>query len=180
MKQIFIVNGMAGAGKDTFAEILNDYVAVYKVSIIGKVKDIAQRCGWNGKSKTEKDRKFLSDLKTLTDEYNDMSFSYISDKVRDFQVYKHFVGNADVMLIDMRSPEDIDRAKKEFGAKTVFIENNRVKNIDSNPADANVFNYTYDYIIQNNGTIEEFKKNIKNFVVDAISLPNLKEIIEEE
>ena len=57
-KQIYITNGMARCGKDTFATFLNEYIPTLKYSSIDKVKTIAKLCGWDG-GKTEKDRKFL-------------------------------------------------------------------------------------------------------------------------
>lgn len=158
-KQIFITNGMARCGKDTFAMLLNEIVPTLKYSSIDKVKDIARLCGWNG-GKTEKDRKFLSDLKMLTTEYSDFPFQAMKDKVDEFLSDEKY----SVMLIDIREPDEIERAKNAFGAKTILIENNRVEIIRSNMADANVFNYQYDYTVQNNGTLKEFKENIKQFV----------------
>ena len=38
-KMVFIVNGKPRAGKDTFAEILNRYMKVYKYSAVTKVKE---------------------------------------------------------------------------------------------------------------------------------------------
>lgn len=162
-KQIFITNGMARCGKDTFAVFLNEIIPTLKYSSIDKVKEIAKLCGWNG-GKSEKDRKFLSDLKLLTTDYSNMPFEAIKEKVDEFLVCDEFP----VLLIDIREPEEIQKAKNVFNAKTILIENNRVKFINSNMADANVFNYTYDYIVQNNGTLEEFKKNIKNFVDEVL------------
>lgn len=162
-KQIFITNGMARCGKDTFAAFLNEFIPTLKYSSIDKVKCIAKMCGWNG-GKSEKDRKFLSDLKILTTDYSNMPFEAIKEKVDEFLVSDEF----SIMLIDIREPEEIEKAKNTFNAKTILIENKRVKFINSNMADANVFNYTYDYIVQNNGTLEEFKKNIKNFVDEVL------------
>lgn len=162
-KQIFITNGMARSGKDTFAVILNGIVPTLKYSSIDKVKDIAKLCGWDG-GKSERDRKFLSDLKLLTSEYSNMPFNAICSEVKKFLSDETYV----VMLIDIREPAEIEKAKRAFNAKTILIENNRVKNISSNIADANVFNYTYDYIIQNNGSFEEFKENILRFATENI------------
>lgn len=157
-KQIFITNGMARCGKDTFARFLNHIVPTMKYSSIDKVKEIATLCGWDG-GKTEKDRKFLSDLKTLTSEYSNMSFESVSKKVNCFLADSEHT----IMLIDIREPNEIEKAKKFFGAKTILIENTRVEFINSNDADANVYNYTYDYIVQNNGTFEDFIENIHQF-----------------
>lgn len=162
-KQIFITNGMARCGKDTFATFLNEFVPTLKYSSIDKVKEIAKLCGWTG-GKTEKDRKFLSDLKVLTSEYSDMPFKAISEEIEKFE--KDTTNS--VMLIDIREPEEIEKAKNAFGARTILIENNRVNMIDSNMADANVFNYTYDFTIQNNGTLEEFKENIRFFAEEVL------------
>ena len=68
-----------------------------------------------------------------------------------------------VVLMDIREPEEIERAKKEFDAKTILILNDRVPHILSNMADANVFNYEYDFVIENNGTLEEFEEAVKSF-----------------
>ena len=163
-KYIFITNGMARCGKDTFAIYMNDIIPTLKYSSIDKVKEIAKLCGWNGESKTEKDRKFLSDLKLLTSEYSDMSFKVIEDKVNEFKVDDRFK----VMLIDIREPKEIEKAKNAFGAKTILIENNRVEFVSSNMADANVFNYTYDFCIKNNGTLDEFRSNVYEFACREI------------
>lgn len=157
-KQIYITNGMARCGKDTFATFLNEYIPTLKYSSIDKVKTIAKLCGWDG-GKTEKDRKFLSDLKMLTSEYSNMPFEAVRQNV------KEFLNNNihEVMLIDIREPEEIEKAKQTFCARTILIKNDRVNFINSNTGDANVFNYTYDYVIENNGSLEEFKDNVFNF-----------------
>lgn len=155
---------MARCGKDTFAIYLNDIIPTLKYSSIDKVKEIAELCGWDGESKTEKDRKFLSDLKLLTSEYSNMPFKAIEDKVNAFKTDDKFC----VMLIDIREPNEIEKAKNAFGAKTILIRNDRVKNIKSNMADANVFNYEYDFVIENNGTLDEFQNAIYEFAYKEI------------
>lgn len=159
-KLVFIVNGKPRAGKDTFAEILNRYMVVYKYSAVTKVKEIAKQCGWTG-AKEERDRKFLHDLKMLTSGYSDLSYN---DVVNQIRLYQCGAIEADVMLVDVREPEDIKRLTELKGVFTVFIQNDNVPAITSNAADANVENYDYDYTIQNNGTLEEYEDNIKLFM----------------
>lgn len=162
-KYIFITNGMARSGKDTFAEYLNDFVPTLKYSSIDKVKDIAKQCGWDG-TKDEKSRKFLSDLKVLTSQFNDMPFQAIKTVVEQFKEDKE----KRILLIDIREPTEIEKVKKTFNAKTILIKRNSVKNITSNMADADVFNYKYDYIIENNGTLDEFYWTVYKFVKDVL------------
>lgn len=166
-KQIFIINGSGGVGKDTFvnlvSEVLNDklkrFHTVSNFSSVDKVKEIAKIIGWNGR-KTEKDRKFLSDLKILTSEYCDMPFESMKSKVNEFRDNKE----NKLLFLHIREPEEITRAVKEFDAKTVLITRNSVKHIVSNIADENVFQYDYDFIIENNGTIEDLKGKAQEFI----------------
>lgn len=160
-KRIFIVNGKAGAGKDTFAEILSEYTKVFKYSSVMKVKTIALDCGWRGK-KTDRDRLFLSELKRITSAYSDMSFYDVKEKACDFLCHS-FYDDFEIMLIDIREPEEIERACKAFNAQSIYIRNDNVELNKSNYADANVEDYDYDYILSNNGTLEEFERVVEDF-----------------
>ena len=159
-KLVFIVNGKPRAGKDTFAMILNRYMNVYKYSAVTKVKEIATLCGWDGQ-KEERDRKFLHELKMLTSEYSDMAYQ---DVINEIKKYRNGEIEADIFIVDVREPEEIERLAKEVGALTVFIENNNVPAITSNAADANVENYEYDFVVPNNGTMNDFEEEIKLFM----------------
>ena len=157
MKQIVIINGTGGSGKDTFVEFCQKYGKVKNFSSIDKVKEIAKQIGWTG-TKTEKDRKFLSDLKRLTTEYNDMAFNSISEAVDKFKSSED-----DVMFIHIREPEEILRAAKAFNAKTLLIKRVGLENISSNYSDANVENYDYDYVIEND-TLENLENSAMEFI----------------
>ena len=73
MKQILIVNGSGGVGKDTFVDLLGQFVPVKHDSIVNPTKALAKQVGWDGK-KDERDRKFLAELKSLIDEYNNYNY----------------------------------------------------------------------------------------------------------
>ena len=165
MKKIYITNGVGTSGKDTFVKFLDKYIPVCKYSIVDLVKQAAEVLGWDKNSKTEKDRKFLSDLVDLSTEYNDMPFRDVSSLVFDYQ--NNFL-ESDVLLIDMRDPKDIERAVKLFNAETILIRNPNAKTITTNHADRDVENYEYDYIIENNGTLEQLEKVAKIFAEDVI------------
>lgn len=157
MKQIVIINGTGGCGKDTFVEYCKKYCQVFNFSSIDKVKEIAKMIGWTG-TKTEKDRKFLADLKKLTTDFNDMAFNSIKESVNSFN-------NSDdeVMFIHIREPEEVDRTVKTFKAKSLLIKRENQEIIKSNYSDANVENYTYDYIIINT-TLEQLEKEAQKFI----------------
>ena len=156
--QIFILNGMARAGKDTFYNFIEELTDnTFHFSIIDLVKHHANSLGWNNE-KNEKSRKFLYDLKQLTDNYNDMNFKFVLDKLNSLD------SNTQVVFIDMREMKDISRAIKELNAKTVFVSNLNVTNVLSNEADANVFDIEYDIVIDNSGTLDDLKEKAIDFI----------------
>lgn len=157
MKQIIIINGTGGSGKDTFVEFASKYSKVYNFSSVDKVKEVATLIGWTG-SKTDKDRKFLSDLKKLTTEYNDMAFNSIKNAVENFKK-----SDNKIMFIHIREPEEIKRAVDAFDAKTLLVRRVGLDAITTNYSDASVENYNYDYIIENT-TLEGLEESAKEFV----------------
>ena len=165
MKKIYVTNGSAQNGKDSFAEILGKYISVYKYSSIDLVKDMLEFAGVPKEPKTEEYRLLCSDLKDRLTKYDDIPFKDITSIVTDFKNNKI---ETEVLLIDIREPEEIARAVETFVAETILIRNPRVDKIKSNHADANVENYKYDYIIENDGTLEQIERVAKLFVCDVI------------
>ena len=171
MKKVFITNGSAGNGKDTFAEFLSKYISVFKYSSIDLVKEMFETVGISKDNKTEKKRKLWSDGKDMLTQYDDIPFKDITSIVTDFKNNKI---ETEVLLIDIREPEEIARAVETFGAETILIDNPNVRKIESNHADANVNNYEYDYIIENDGTLEQLDAMAKFFVREIICWNKVK------
>ena len=164
MKKVFILNGVGTVCKGKFVEFVSKYIPTFKYAIADLPKEAATVLGWNG-GKAEKDRKFLSDIVDLATEYNDAPFQDVVSIVTDFKNNKI---ETNVLFIDMRDPKDIVRAVETFGAETILIRNPNVRKIESNHADRDVENYKYDYIIENNGTLEQLERAAKLFVCDVI------------
>ena len=173
-KRIFIINGSGGVGKDTFVNMVKESIAklspentIYRVwnySSIDKVKFIATQIGWNG-GKSEKDRKFLSDLKVLTTEYNDMPFEDLKRMVSIFREQTDTI----FMFLHIREPKEIERAKNEFNAYTILVTRDSIPQITSNIADGGVYNYEYDMKVTNNGTKEDLKELAELFAKDWLN-----------
>ena len=164
MKEILIINGMGGVGKDTFVNCLKNYAKVMHISIVDIVKSAATNLGWNGE-KDEKSRRFLSDLKVAIDRYNDANYEYVKTVVEQFKTDALLEGY-EILCIDMREKEQVYKAKKDFGARSVLVVRDSVKNITSNIADAGVFSMDYDVVIKNNSTIDDLNKAAGQFVSD--------------
>lgn len=164
MVKVVTVNGKPGVGKSTFEQLCNEIVQKVRfcpdkntyieiISTVDFVKEVATFCGWDG-IKNLTSRKFLSDLKDLLAEWNDVPFKKIEEKIYEL---KNKEGNY-ILFVDSREPQEIQRFKETFNAITLLIRRPGDENIEtSNHADAEVFNYEYDYIVQNNGNIQRLR-----------------------
>ena len=167
--KVFVINGLPTSGKTTFEQLVAEEAhkkgkEVYITSIINIVKTCAETLGWEG-TKSAADRKFLSDLKDAFEDWKDIP--YIS-LVADYKVAKE--ADVDIMFIDAREPEDIERIKRDFNAKSILVHRDEVFGQEqSNHADSNVYETAYDYIIYNNADLE----NLRNSAI--IFLESLEE-----
>lgn len=159
-----ILNSSGGQGKGAFVNACSKYIKTYYTSIVDPTKDFAT-CWYGGK--TEKDRKFLAEMKSLLDNYCDYNYRLLMKKVRAFPIQ-----GDNIVFIDMREKKDIDRFMNEpYKHKMkVLIRRDSVKDIKSNHADANVYDINYDYIIENNGTLEDLEELAEVFVQEVIDI----------
>lgn len=167
---IIIINGSGGVGKTTFVGLCKQHWRMeslcINISSIDSIKYLASHCGWTG-TKTEKDRKFLSDLKKLTTDYNNYSFKKTVKEINNFiaDAKRYDFSDDDLLIfVDCRELEEIEKLKKELKAKTLLITNKRVPHITSNVSDSNVFNYQYDHYIENNSTLEVLERKTISFL----------------
>lgn len=161
MKKVYIINGAAGVGKDTFVEIAKYYFFInlneqtYNISSVDKVKTAASILGWDGE-KNERGRKFLSDLKDLSSLAYNAPYQYMLEKTLS--------KTNGIFFLHIREPEEISYFKKyNLNTKTILIKRNNLE-LFNNHADQNINDYKYDYIINNDGSIENLVELVKNFV----------------
>ena len=171
--KIVIINGAPRSGKDTFVGFCLDELKEYghAFSTVDFVKDIARECGWNGE-KTPKDRKFLSDLKDLLAEWNDVPYQMIRREIAKIRLLAEQY-NIDhdkfVIFIHCREPKEIQRFVKEYDATTVIIRRGAVENNEqSNHADSEVFNFNYDVTIHNENSLDHLKLAAKVFLENLL------------
>ncbi len=163
--KVIILNGRGGVGKDTFVDLCSKYIHCVHISSIAPVKNIAKAIGWSGQ-KTEKDRKFLSDLKDLLTEYNNLPFKYVQDYIMQF--YTTYPEDA-LLFVDIRESSEISKVMSYTPCLSCLITNSRVPLIGSNHADRDAENYNYDFCISNDTSLGDldakaasFVKNLKN------------------
>ena len=162
IKKVLVTNGLPRSGKDTFASFVSAYIPTIKYSCVDEIKKMAKFTGWDGE-KNPTSRKYLAELKRLTTEFNDFPFKCLRMKFIEFMIdISH-----SVLIFDIREPAEIERAKKEFGAESVLIVNNRCEK-QGNYADDGVMDAKYDHVIFNNGTLTEFQRETFIFVQSKI------------
>lgn len=161
--KIFVINGSGGCGKDTFIHYCMGIHTgkVLNISTVDIIKDAAVFLGWEH-GKEEKDRQFLASLKDLATKYYDAPFQYVKDSI---EARTSYYGDNGLAFIHCREPKEIDRFVRELGAKTILIDaSKRVPVITSNEADKNVFDYNYDFIIDNNGDEKQLCESARTFL----------------
>lgn len=151
-KSVIVINGAGGVGKDTLCELAAKHFKVYNVSSITPIKEIAKMCGWDG-GKDDKSRKFLSDLKLLTVEYND--YPTVWAKAR----YDEFLASDDeIMFLHVREPHEIAKFVRATGgeAKTLLVRggNRMTKSHYGNVSDDSVEDYSYDLYYVNDKSLD--------------------------
>lgn len=159
-KKIYVINGYAGSGKDTFVEFVSYFGKTMNISSVDKVKEAAFILSTENQ-KDEKYRKFLSELKKLSDEYYNSSDNYIHKKVLEFIKSDNIF-----MFVHIREPENIEKFCRKYNAISILVKNENVKSITSNESDKNVENYNYDIIIDNSGSVIDLLDCAKKFALD--------------
>lgn len=169
--KIVVINGFPGAGKDEFVNCCKKLIGepyVGNISTVDFVKYIATECGWDG-TKTPENRAFLSDLKDLLTEWNDIPFKKIEKALSIYETewLTYGVLEKGIIFIHCREPKEIQKLCTRLGAIAIFINRKEAKEkSQSNHADAEVENFRYDYYINNNGTINDLMKEAEKFLIN--------------
>ena len=184
MYHIVVINGSGGKGKDTFAknclklafnheinphtenDILASLRIMCNVDSVNLVKSLATMAGWDG-NKTEKNRKFLSDLKDLLSNWNDVPYKETIKNINTAIKNINDFNNGDgLIFVHSREPKEIQRYVNYFGSNichTLLIKNPNVPTVVSNHADKDVENYRYDVVVYNNKDRESLEDKAKLF-----------------
>lgn len=172
LKLVIVINGRGGVGKDSVCDCVATGYSVLNVSSITPIKEIAAIYGgWNG-GKTEKDRRFLSDLKEIFTNYNDLPTRYLLAQVEAFK--KDPVQQ--VMFAHIREPKNIKKFVDllDGQAITLLIKGRNDDKVYGNSSDDDVEKYPYDYVYINNKPLDKMEEDVLAFFKDLISQEEAK------
>ena len=165
IKTVIVINGRGGVGKDTLCEFAAEEWKVENHSSIDPIKELARQAGWNGE-KDDRSRKFLSDLKRLTTEYNDLPTKYLCGKVEEFAA-----SGDDILFVHIRECGQIQHFIDAVGGKarvlTLLVRRGEGRTY-GNVSDDNVEDYDYDLIYENDKPLEEAKEDFLRFLRSSL------------
>lgn len=165
-KIVIIINGVGGAGKDTLCNLAAKHYKAKNISAITPIKDIARNYGWNGE-KDAKSRKFLSDLKRVFIDYNDLPTRYL------YSQYKEFVESEDnILFVHIREKEEIEKFKKLVTLRCItLLVDRRTSNATKwgNASDDEVENYQYDFSFENNKSLPIIEQEFVSFLYNLLT-----------
>jgi len=159
--KVIVMNGQGGSGKSTFEQYVVDFAAkdnktVSIYSMVTYVKECAKLLGWDG-GKTDVDRKFLSDLKLALESWNNSPRINVEAEINAAEE----AGDS-LIFIDAREGEDIEWLRETFDT-TVILVDRKLNRTYGNIADDGVMDITYDFVVDNTGTLDDLKDSAEVF-----------------
>ena len=155
-KVVIVINGSGGVGKDTLCHMAEKEYRVRNISSITPIKELAAACGWKGE-KTDRARRFLSDLKLLTVRYNDFPTNWVVGEYEKF-----LKSDEEIMFVHIREGAEIRKFVERTGGRavTLLIRGGarfamRRRHGYGNRSDDDVERYNYDYYFVNDKPLAE-------------------------
>ena len=173
LKNIYIICGKARSGKDTLVDLLKEYYTSknkkylelkYTFYLRKYTKNIT---GWDG-SEDKKPRSFMQEIGTLIRDYDNLYFS--RRMLEDLYIYKDYY---DVIFIDdTRMVNEIKEIKKVYpNSITILIkrDTNELTNQEKHHITETSLDdfHDFDYVIDNNHSLDELKNNILKIVSEV-------------
>lgn len=169
---VVILNGVGRSGKGTVYEDMNKLLPGVWYSWVEKVRTMLRENGVDVDNKTPEMRRLLAGVCSAFDEM-DLNFNDVKRVILDVENWKY--DQKRTAYIDIRDPKNIDKIKKFCKALgidcfTVYVK--RDVECPDNAADIAASNtdYKYDYVIDNNGTLEELEAKCEKIIHEIFSV----------
>jgi hypothetical protein len=164
---VILISGKIGAGKSTFAELLEqelnspDGMTAIKLKLSNPMREIAIKMGWNGK-KDARGRKLLQDIGVIGREYDPLI--WINMIVHQIKALKK-TRVKHVIIDDFRFPLEAEEFAKRWPTITIRILRpgqeadlgEQGKHISENALEG----YKHNYYLHNTRTLEDLANHAK-------------------
>lgn len=159
MVKYYIINGFPGSGKDTLINKLKQEISdidIYNISSVDYIKETL--ITYFG----------ISDFKTPEIRNLIALINKISKKALCENLLSITNINNGIVFIHIREPNVINIYKDILGTvncKTILVSRlDHINTLNLSDSDNNILNYSYDFIIDNNSTIENAVAQLKNII----------------
>lgn len=191
--KIFLITGRKRAGKDTLADIMLEQTSGVKESFAQPMKNVACLLfGWGTATlENEKEtidpvfgispRQFLQVFGTdfmqlfLSEKFPDYAKTTgrafwaknLIERVKEYEDSNWSPSPSIVVVSDLRFPHEVETLQNAFPNDVVVIRVERpsLNSIDMHPSELEMNSIIADYIIHNEGTLEEYQNTCKEFCV---------------
>jgi hypothetical protein len=170
-RRIIVINGKPRSGKDAFCKIIERICPnrVYNHSSVTPAKEAAQILGWDGETKDDIARKFISNLKDLSTQAYNHPFKWMKNLIDTYTNSSKLVDYKFILFLHVREPDEIKKLANEYPELvTILMKRPLVDNESyTNHADSdNINKYNYDCVFVNDGTLEDLTELAKKFLND--------------
>jgi len=172
---IVVINGNAAHGKDTFVELCDDMAktcssivqTVANISMVDPLRSVIAQLVPEDTQKDEYYRAFMAEVKASWAKYFDGPTQYVLE-----EIYKlDGAPEPRLIFVHCRELEERERFKELAGNRFVNEKvisllvdaRERCETIVSNKSDAEVFEGDYDFVVDNNGTLDDLKREVLRF-----------------
>lgn len=176
--KIYSISGKAESGKDSACEVIREHyerkgLKVCHLLFAKYIKMYAKEYfGWDGSEET-KPRELLQKIgtDTIRERLGKIDF-HVDRLTEDVEILSDYF---DIFLIsDTRFENEVSKMKYKFGKDITHIRIERPNHISKlsyeqlqHSSESSLDNYTeWDYMIFNNGTLEEFEEMVKNTLTE--------------
>jgi len=158
-KIVILINGQGGVGKDTLCDFAINFFKARSISSIDPIKKLARLGGWDG-CKDASGRKLLAELKKAFIQYNNLPFNYVMKEYADFLATEE-----NILFVHVREPDEIEKLLNSINCPCISL---LIKNGDvvawGNNADDCVENFSYQYVFNNNMSLEKTQTSFIEFL----------------
>ena len=157
-KLAIIINGKPGVGKDTLCDAVIARGRARKASSIDPIAQAAKILDWDG-VKDARARKFLSDLKRLSAQFNDWPNRYLQKAYQDLP-------ENEILFVHIREQDQIEAFRKAVGdnCAALLITRPGMDGEMGNASDDEVEGIAYDYTYCNDKPLDQAGEDFCVFI----------------
>lgn len=168
MKKVYVINGIAAVGKDTFILLCKDLLkGKMNVSTYSSVDEVKQHLKdkerWDGVTKDAYWRIRMFEVKKEMIANNDRPTRYLVESAEKTE-------DNSLIFFHIRELEEIQKLLRLYpDARTIHITRNNIEIIDT-PVDAKPIEFNYDFTIDNSDTLEAFTEKARDFLIKELNI----------